>query len=460
MEYFLPCSPTVIGDQLRQLFPSKRINAQTIAKLCMVIGEAFLIAQKQKHGNNCFSVSNAWAENILSRLVGRRPLAILDILGLTTIKRKHRSTICPASTVRQFVHSSFKPYRLYLIGIAARESSNLGKRGKLRREADPNYAWVQKSMERASLPSDTLAAYQEQPKHTCNAAKFEQGLRQQGWRGSFRWNSVCQMPPDIRKQLIFDAETPVTRLDISCSFGILLPWLFSDESENLAKKRMVDLEEQHRRLVECNSLRIFLSSGDFYRSLADGLGRNDAKGAFQRYLNATKPDGLAKSIGGRFADKFRKVDAMIRRRRGSPSKSKEKRGRARHHTTFTELQGRQNEVIQAVVKKCREDAIPCIPVWDELIVPFQNRMQVLNWLHDELYEKTGVSAKVGGIRRSSVETKIVPCPPGLCPHCWNVRIVTNLTTPFPCAHLESKLTSPMMIQAPILTVDGSSLKSA
>jgi len=67
-EYFLPASPEVIGDQLRHLFPRQRINQQTIAKLCMLIGEAYQIAKKQKRGNNCFSVSNTWAENILSGL--------------------------------------------------------------------------------------------------------------------------------------------------------------------------------------------------------------------------------------------------------------------------------------------------------------------------------------------------------------------------------------------------------
>ena len=438
MEYNLPFSPGIIGEQLRQLKPDQRINPQTVNKLCMIIGEAYLLTKKQKCGKNCFAVSNQWAEGILSRIGRKRPLAILDSLGITTLVRKHRATICPSPTVRQFVHGEFKPHRLSLTGKAARESLRAGQRGKLRREADPDYTWVERSMARASLTTYDQEDYLNQPNHADNAAKFGQGLRQQRQKGSYRWNSVCQMPSELRSKLRFDSESPVTRLDISCSFGIMLPWLFTDEVKNLTKKRKIDFEEQNRRHAECNRLRDFLSSGDFYTALADGLAREEAKSAFQRYLNALEPDALAQKIGRRFADEFPSVAAMLRRRRGTPSIRAGEHGPGNGPTTFRELQGRQNEVILAVVRKCRKDLSPCIPVWDELVVPFESRMKVLKWLHEELYERTGVRAKVGGIRMSAPVRNVVPCPPDLCPHCWNRNIVTHLKTPFPCAHQDPK----------------------
>ncbi len=437
-EYYLPLPPAIIGEQLRQLMPDQRINPQTVNKFGVLIGETYFLTKKQKCGKNCFAVSNQWAERIISRIGGRRPLAILDKLGITTPVRKHRATICPAPTVRQFVHGEFKPYRLTLAGKAARESRNAGQRGKLRREADPDYMWVERSLARVSLAPDDQAEYLDQPNHAGNAAKFGQGLRQQSQKGSYRWNSVCQMPAELRSRLRFDLESPVTRLDISCSFGIFLPWLFADEISSLTKKRLIDDEEQNRRLAECNLLRDFLSVGDFYDALADGRTRDEAKGAFQRYLNTTEPDALAQRIGRRFADTFPSVAAMIRRRRRKPPKHDGKPNPGKGATAFKELQGRQNEVIQAVVRMCRQDLIPCIPVWDELVVPFAHRMKVLNWLHEELYKWTGVRAEVGGIRMSAPVRKTVPCPSDLCPHCWERNIVTHLNTPFPCAHQDSK----------------------
>ena len=280
----------------------------------------------------------------------------------------------------------------------------------MRRTKDPTWTWVEDSLNRVSLPPNDQAEYQRRPNPEKDGIDFGQRKRSQRWKGSYRWNTLCQLPPDLRERLLFDLNVPVTQLDISCSFGIMLPWLFADEVENKFKKGKIDRYEKESLIAECNRLRAFLSDGDFYRALASDVPRDEAKGGFQRYLNAQKPDTAAKNIGRVFSESFPTVGKMLSRRKASRSLCVGAPKKEEKSSVFQELQGRQNEIIQAVIRKCREHGIPCIPVWDELVVPYKYRMQVIGWMHSELFMRTGVRAKVGGIRMENPQNDVTPCP--------------------------------------------------
>lgn len=430
-EYFLPVPPATIAEQLKHLLPDKRINSSSVLKLCVAIGELYALTLKQKRGEYRFSVSNKWAETIVSRIGGRRPLALLDALGITRIVEKHRATICRKATTREFCFRTFKPYKLNLTGIAARESRNAGKRAKIRERQDHDRLWVDESLRRVALTQVDQSEYEARPKHEKASVKFGQGHR--GQNGTGCWNSVCNIPEDLRGRLVFDSETPVARLDISASFPTMLPWLFTDDTQSRKRKGHITPEIERECQTECIQLKAFLSGEDIYSQLGNKLSRSVAKSAFQRFLNAAELDPPAKAIGDQFGKLFPHASRMLRRRRDSTTEPS-----SAGSSVYAELYGRQSEIVRAVTAKCRIAGILCVPVHDELIAPFSRRGEVLAWLHQEIFSRTGVRAKVGGVRLDQGKPKTAPCPRDLCPDCWENRIAAKLGSSFPCLHQLSR----------------------
>ena len=391
----LPLSPSEIGKLVRKIVPT--CYPSSIDKVCLLIGDAYTISCKQKkNGTGCFEVGVDWAEDIVSRIGGKRPLKLLFEMGLIEKDVPHRATIRPKAITYRFKIpiQRFKTYKITLTGKAAEKSLESGIRGQKRQKTDPGFSWVGESLERVGLSFGDLKDYRKRPgHHKKSSSQFENGERRNNWNGAYRTNIVCQMPEDLRERLLFNGQDPVMLLDISSSFGNMLPWLFADDSEQGYNKNKINLKEKMSRDEECQQLRLFLSDKDFYQKLLPWKTREIAKDAFQRFLNSS-PDPLAKQIGKQFGKRFPCCERMIRRRRGLEKKgSKES-----DSNLFHELYGRQSEIINAVILKCREASIPCIPVNDELIVPFTEGHTVREWMQEEIYKQTGVKAKVGGLR--------------------------------------------------------------
>jgi len=126
---------------------------------------------------------------------------------------------------------------------------------------------------------------------------------------------------------------------------------------------------------------------------------------------------------------------MISRRQNPKAKRKDKS----KSPLFHELHGRQREIINAVILKCMNDSILCIPVRDELIVPFTSGHKARAWMLEEIYKQTGVKAEVGGQRHElPAETK-PPCPESYCPECWENRTAYKIDSPSPCSHQSARL---------------------
>jgi hypothetical protein len=118
-------------------------------------------------------------------------------------------------------------------------------------------------------------------------------------------------------------------------------------------------------------------------------------------------------------------------RRQNPKETGKKKSKS---PLFHELHGRQSEIINAVILRCRKESIPCIPVNDELIVPFTEGHKVRAWMLEEIYKQTGVKAIVAGHRYNPHTKTSCPCPEGYCPECWDNRVAYKIDSPFPCSH--------------------------
>ena len=181
----LSLPPHEIGGLVRQRFPNCRQSS--IDKVCLLIGEAYTISLRQrKNGKGCFEVSNAWAETIISRIKGKRPLKLLCEIGLIEPDVPYRATIRPKAITYRFKIQSFKAYQIVVSGKAAEKCLNKGKQGLNRRTTDPVQSWVDESMKRAGLFQDDLNDYQRRPNHKDDSAKFAKGERIQSWKGAYR----------------------------------------------------------------------------------------------------------------------------------------------------------------------------------------------------------------------------------------------------------------------------------
>ena len=416
---WLPVSPELLARQLRHLLPEQRINSTSVQKLCLLISECYQLTKKQQLGPRRFRISNKTVKPIASAIGGRRPLAILDALGITRQVGTHRSDINPHPITREFCSENFQKHKVLLTGIAARESYHSGKRTQQRHKKEPVFLWIESSLERVTLSAQDQALWEQKPKQGGNPEKFGAGRRPQNWKAT--WNIVCQIPAQYRCKLLFDQTAPAALLDLSASFPTMLPWLLEDYAKHLGAKGLLSPEDTQSYAAENGRLRAALSNEDFYLYLDSEATRDETKHAFQRFLNSKKPDPPAAKIGARFRELFPLTSAMIISRRTQG-------------TLFGELQGRQKEIIFAAILKCHQAGIPCVPVWDELVVPYPHEAAVREMMHDEIFKRTGVRAKVGGVRMEAASKNTTPTPEGHCPECWAERKAIRLGSPFPCAH--------------------------
>jgi hypothetical protein len=263
-EMMLPSSPPEIATLIRQYYP--KCWQSSIYKLCLMLSEAYTISRKQKkNGEGCFEASNEWAEGIASRIQGMRPLKLLCQAKLIEPVATYRAKIRPKAITYRFKIpiESFKSYTITLTGKAAEKSLDSGRRAQKRREKDPVYSWVDESLKRVGLSEFYLKNYQQRPNHESNSAKFAKGEREHRWNWAYRTNLVGQMPSDLRPKLHFDGDVSVMPLDISSSFGTMLPWLFEEDTKNAYSKGKITLHEKMLRKLEAHRLRSFLSEDDF-----------------------------------------------------------------------------------------------------------------------------------------------------------------------------------------------------
>jgi len=421
---------------IRELVPG--IRPSTIKKLCLLISECYRISKKQNHsGSGCFEVSHQRSELILSRFDGKRPLTVLRMIGLIEEVAPHRASIRPKANTYRFCLQRFKPYMIAMTGKAAEKACQSAVRTNLRRSRNPEYSWVKRSLKRVSLPDKAQQEYCAMSNHKRNAESFAAGRRSLSWKRDHFGHVVCNMPEEFREQLLFDGEVPVALLDISASFPSMLPWLLKDDTGHLRRIEKIDDEEMESRLRECKRLSAFLSRDDFYSEILPGHPRNKVKSAFQRALNSTDCDPFAARVFRAFREHFPNTYNLIYRRRklktATKRQRKPKRKKKPTPPIFFELRGRQSEIIKAVILKCRQAGIPCLPVADELIVPFVQRLTVQRWMWEEIRERTGVRAKVGGQRQPPTESE-TPCPDDLCERCWENNVAIPLSSPFGCRH--------------------------
>lgn len=369
----------------------RRPRPSTFMKLALLIDELRGLALNPKHSlPQHFEVSNGWAERRVSRVTlsngeSVRPLKLLTKLGLIESVSPHRADIAPRAITYRFKVDGFKRCE---IECSVNVLSKF-KKAKVRKltETDSRIGWIEQSLKRASIPQPAIDTLKRSNKHRANAIRYEQDPYSV-WavRGVYIEHRARYLPKSARRRLVYDGGDPATRLDISSAHPVVLPWLLEDTVRSAFKEGKLSERKLDARLAEIEELRRKLSGSEFYSGYLAGERRKKSKKGFLRSLNgAEDPDAI--QVARELRSSFPLLAALIRNRR-----SKGKR------EFSDELQGRVTTIILEVIEKCMETGIPCIPVTDELIIPFKHRLEVLDWFLETIWNRTGVRAKVDDLR--------------------------------------------------------------
>ena len=62
------------------------------------------------------------------------------------------------------------------------------------------------------------------------------------------------------------------------------------------------------------------------------------------------------------------------------------------------LQSLENRVIRASIKALKEGGIHCIPIVDEILVPWSRRDEAVEIMSNAIFERCGTRAIISGIR--------------------------------------------------------------
>tara|TARA_R110000772_G_scaffold223546_1_gene334080 strand:- start:78 stop:1208 length:1131 start_codon:yes stop_codon:yes gene_type:complete len=370
------------------LEPSRR---SSFFKIVLLIDELYSLSINPKHSApRCFSVSSAWVEQRISRVVLKsgkkvRGITVLFEMGLIVLVSPARSTIAPRSATYRFRIQRFNPYA---IDCPNQILERLEKAKRIRAVTrDPNYSWIEQSLRRLTLSESRLDAMRANENHAGLVDPFTDEQRiVRVTRGIYIEHPARTIPSKHRDAFLFDESRSVARLDMSCAHAVILPWLVEDTVKARIRRDGKGEAKYAELREELDRLRARLSQSDFYSALMPSNPRKLAKSTFLPSLNgAIFPNAL--KVAKELEKQFPITGDVIRYRR-----AKDKRNFS------DELQGRVTNILLAVVAECRKSGIPCVPVTDELIVPFTDRIEVLRWMRDAILEKTGVRAKVDGVR--------------------------------------------------------------
>lgn len=245
--------------------------------------------------------------------------------------------------------------------------------------------WVRESMALVSVPEETLEALvQDKEKDYSNAVE---AIRSKLWQVKTKKRGrittpLSNVPEEAREQFTIGGEQ-VTRLDINGSHLHML----SAEIERRAK--FFKGEPGAKLMGERGEYRLLLNEGgDAYLALCSDFpssSRKRTKRNFQIFLNAKNgkfDPGIPKALRKRFPA----ITAVI----VAQNKSAE--------TFGVFLQSLENRVIRASIKALKERGIHCIPIVDEILVPWSRRDEAIEIMSNSIFERCGTRAVISGVR--------------------------------------------------------------
>lgn len=391
----LPLDPQDLKDAFYRIV--KNPQTLTFFKLLLVIDELQTLCKNPKHSlPNHFEKSAEWFEERISRVSlfdgsRVRAVAVLTQMGLIELVILHRASIAPRATTYRFKVGPFDVYDVDVPANLVEKFKKLKSQKKFYGPWKNEYKWIQQSLCRISASPSLIGILKRKDiweKYARVLTSLD--FRVKVTRGIYITHVFCSFPPKARSRLLFDEGMKVARLDISSAHILMLPWLLEDMAEKIRSSEGKPLALERDICNEVKKLRNDLSKGDFYVKITNGRERKAGKKDVLSWLNGADFPA-AKYAGKRLNSRYPILASLLCKRRMNTSKSK----------FFDELQGRVTEILLQVVRKCLKGGIPCIPVTDELIVPFKDRLDVLKWMHLAIYKKTGVRGEVDGVRDTS-----------------------------------------------------------
>ncbi len=163
--------------------------------------------------------------------------------------------------------------------------------------------------------------------------------------------------------------------------------MLSAEIERRAK--FFNGERQGKLMSEREEYRLLLNQGgDAYLRILPELPREfrkKTKRNLQIFLNA-KSGKSDPAIGKALRKRFPSIVAMIT----GQNKSGKPLG------PF--LQSLENRVIRASIKALKERGVHCIPIVDEILVPWSRRDEAIEIMSNAIFERCGTRAIISGVR--------------------------------------------------------------
>lgn len=337
-----------------------------------------------------FWVSRYIAERFISRISkskggGIRLLPFLCEIGLIRNARKHSREAGIACRYRLLLNPMKK-------AVTIQPSETTSKRIEKARQRfsksnDEATNWVRESMALASIPEQALDALLTKTKKDYSGAvkviRSKQLWTKSKQRGRIT-TPFSNIPEDTREQVLIDGEQ-VTRLDIN---GSHLHMLVAE-----AERRAVhfDGERGIRLMKNAKELRELLSQGkDVYLELLSDLRKEDrkkTKSDFTVFLNGKKNKynpAIPEALRKRFPEITQLITAQNRSKSGK--------------TLGAFLQSFENKVIRRSIMVLKERGIHCVPVVDELLVPWGRRSEAIEIMSDAIFEICGTRALISGVR--------------------------------------------------------------
>jgi len=366
-------SPILPEDLRRNLsiISGKRVRSNTVEGVLLFLNWA------SRRKSSTFEVSCEMGRQYMSRFSGYDLLPLLLRLDLIRKQSAHRDWDGRAAMYTLNSALPLRNIKLEISETSLKKLEQARKRlAKRRRRSDPVSAWVSDTLKLTVLPQ-MVACKLSKPKYSRQIEAINSGspwIRSKKGRIT---TPVSSLPAKAREALKIEGK-PVTRLDLSSSHILLLCAFLED----LAKTA----NQQGNRIEEIRELREFLSAGDFYRRLLPEYDRSKAKRAVQTFLNS----------GGRG-----KYDRTVSRawRKLWPDSCRVILNQRK--PIGPELMRRENSLIRNTIARLKAKGIRCIPVVDEIIVPFAHRQTAIEIFSDETRSMTGNNPMISGVLSKS-----------------------------------------------------------
>ena len=333
----------------------------------------------------------------------QQPLDVLLTLGLVERVQEHlfAPNVCRAATyqIHQDYSENLKKRMVLLNPKQIEKLKNFDKRKNTR--LNRSHPWREQlltdlytlslSKTGKSLALDLLVNKNKE-QSTRTTLELINGKREWSARPSDVGQIIIplnQFPRELKAELLLGGR-PTELCDISHAHHCFLTRLVMRridylKKENAPARKITEYE------AELDKIRIFLSTGDYYRKWCvnpdSDKERGEKKLLLTMLLNWRNEKAKGNSLYRRMRAEFPLTFQIV-----------EDLKRTNHRVISLKMRNYTARVINAALMSAQNQRIPAIPDVDALLCPTEHKEVVCNFIGEELFRLSGVCAKVGGIR--------------------------------------------------------------